>query len=193
MPFPLGPRFQEALAFAAQVHTGQFRKGTTIPYVSHVLAATATVLEHGADEEVAIACLLHDAVEDGGGMPVLEEIRTRFGPGVAALVLECTDATVTPKPPWRGRKEAYLAHLAVASAGARLIVLGDKLHNASSLVRDLRTAGPALWDRFNAGPEDTAWYYRSVVEILGGKDRTPLLEELDAVVRELEEAVRPGA
>ncbi|WP_306597837.1 HD domain-containing protein [Geothrix sp. 21YS21S-2] len=189
MAFPLGPRFQEALAFAAQVHTGQYRKGTAIPYVSHVLAATATVLEHGADEEVAIACLLHDAVEDGGGLPVLEEIRTRFGPRVADLVLECTDATVTPKPPWRARKEAYLAHLAVASAGARLIVLGDKLHNASSLVRDLRAAGSALWDRFNAGPGETAWYYRSVVEILGEKGRTPLLDQLDAVVGELEKAI----
>ncbi len=193
MAFPLGPRFQEALAFAAQVHTGQFRKGTSVPYVSHVLAVTALALEHGADEEVAVACLLHDAVEDGGGLPVLEEIRERFGEGVAALVLECTDATATPKPPWRGRKEAYLAHLAEASAGARLVVLCDKLHNATSLVRDLRATGPALWDRFSAGPQETAWYYRSVVDILGRKGRPPLLEELDAAVRELEAAIRPGA
>jgi GTP pyrophosphokinase len=189
MTFPLGPRFQEALTFAAGVHTGQFRKGTRIPYVAHVLAVAARALEAGADEDVACACLLHDAVEDGGGLPVLETIRQRFGPVVADLVMECTDATTTPKPPWRGRKEAYLAHLAVASPGARLVVLCDKLHNATSIVRDLREVGPSLWDRFNAGPGDTAWYYRSVVEILAAGGRTPLLDELDAVVSELERAV----
>ncbi|BDU71244.1 HD domain-containing protein [Mesoterricola silvestris] len=192
MDFPLGPRFQMAMAFAARVHTGQFRKGTTVPYLSHVLAVTATALENGAGEDVAIASLLHDAVEDGGGLPVLEEIRARFGPAVADLVLECTDALSVPKPPWRQRKEAYLAHLAEASDGARLIVLGDKLHNCRSLVRDLRACGPALWARFNAGPGETVWYYRSVVDILARRGRTPLLEELDAAVEELERAI-PGA
>lgn len=189
MSFPLGPRFQEALILAARVHTGQFRKGTSVPYVSHVLAATATALENGADEAIACACLLHDAVEDGGGLPVLEEIRARFGPAVAGLVMECTDATTVPKPPWRVRKEAYLAHLAAASPGARLIVLSDKLHNASSLVRDLRRSGASLWERFNAGPEETVWYYRRVVEILAAGGRTPLLDELEAVVGELEAAI----
>ena len=177
MPFPLGDRFQDALTYAHRIHTGQFRKGTQVPYVSHVLAVAALALEQGAGEEVAIAALLHDAVEDGGGLPVLEEIRTRFGPRVADLVMECTDATTTPKPPWLERKKAYLAHLAQASDGARIIVLADKLHNAGTLVRAFREHGEALWERFNAGPAETAWYYRSVLEILEGKGGLQPLED----------------
>jgi GTP pyrophosphokinase len=189
MPFPLGPRFQEALAFAARIHTGQYRKGTTIPYVSHVLAVAALALENGADEDVAMAAVLHDAVEDGGGLPVLDDIRARFGDRVAGIVMECTDAVATPKPPWRPRKEAYLAHLATASEGARLVTLCDKVHNATSIVRDLGREGTAFWDRFNAGPRDTVWYYRGVLEALSGREDRPLLAVLRAAVEELERMI----
>lgn len=189
MSFPLGRPYEDALTFAARVHHGQYRKGTTIPYLAHVLAVSSLALEHGACEEVAVAALLHDAVEDGGGLPVLEEIRARFGEGVAEMVMECTDAYAKPKPPWRARKEAYLARLPQASEGAKLIALCDKLHNVTALVRDLGRGGKAVWSRFNASPEETLWYYRRVVEILGtGRDGS-LERELAAKVEALKMAV----
>lgn len=190
MPFPLGRPYEDALLFASRVHRGQYRKGTAIPYLSHVLAVSALALEHGADEEIAAAALLHDAVEDGGGLPVLEEIRAGFGERVAALVMECTDAHTKPKPPWRARKEAYLARLPQASEGGKLIALCDKVHNITALVRDLESGGEAVWGRFNASPEDTLWYYRKVAEILGpgraGSLERELAAKLEALARRVE-------
>lgn len=189
MPNPLGDRFEAALVHATRLHAKQLRKGTQIPYVSHLLAVAALALEQGADEEVAMAALLHDAVEDQGGLTVLEEIRRRFGDRVAGLVMECTDATTFPKPPWLERKKAYLAHLAEASDEARLISLCDKLHNAGAMVRAFREDGETLWERFNATPAETAWYYRRVLEILGERGGLPFLEDLRAVVEDLEACV----
>jgi (p)ppGpp synthase/HD superfamily hydrolase len=182
----LSARFEEALILAVRWHAGQMRKETTIPYIAHLLGVASLVLEQGAGEDEAIAALLHDAVEDQGGAVALEEIRRRFGDGVAEIVAGCTDAWTTPKPPWRERKEAYIAHLRQASASVRLVSAADKLHNARAILADYRALGEALWSRFNGGKEGTLWYYRALVETLQAADPTPLVEELDRVVSEIE-------
>jgi (p)ppGpp synthase/HD superfamily hydrolase len=110
-PITLTDRFERALVYAHVVHGGHCRKGTTIPYVSHLLAVASLVLEDGGDEDEAMAALLHDAVEDRGGAERLKDIRARFGKRVANIVQSCSDTDVDPKPPWRERKIAYLAHL----------------------------------------------------------------------------------
>ena len=183
---PLGPRFIDALAYAHSVHAGQSRKGTTVPYLAHVLGVCALVLEDGGGEDEAIGALLHDAVEDGGGPPVLEEIRRRFGDRVADIVRACSDTDETPKPPWKERKTRYVAHLRTAEADARRVSCADKLHNARSILRDYRLEGERLWDRFNAPAAEQLWYYRALVEAFRQPGRTPLVDELERVVRQLE-------
>jgi (p)ppGpp synthase/HD superfamily hydrolase len=183
---PLTSRFENALVFAAQLHARQNRKGTNIPYIAHLMSVASLVLENGADEDTAIAALLHDAIEDQGGARTREEIRRRFGDRVTAIVDGCTDAEVVPKPPWRARKEAYIAHIARADAATRLVSAADKLHNARAILADYRTLGEALWKRFNGGKEGTLWYYRALSNAFRQAGPTPLTEELDRVVREIE-------
>jgi (p)ppGpp synthase/HD superfamily hydrolase len=183
---PLTARFVEALAYATEVHAGQARKGTSVPYVAHVLGVCALVLEDGGGEDEAIAALLHDAVEDGGGLPVLEEIRRRFGDGVAEIVWACSDTADVPKPAWKERKTRYVAHVRTAGADARRVSCADKLHNARSILRDYRLVGERLWDRFNAPPEDQLWYYRTLVEAFRQPGSTSLVDELERVVGQLE-------
>ncbi len=182
----LSTRFEEVLVFATQLHAGQTRKGTTIPYISHLLAVTAIVLEHGGNEDEAIAALLHDSIEDQGGTSTREEIRRHFGDKVVEIINGCTDSDVMPKPPWRERKEAYIAHISVASAPVRLVSAADKLHNARTVLEDYRIVGEALWKRFNGGKEGTLWYYRAAVDALRKSGTSPLIEELDRVVSEIE-------
>src|SRR5512135_3795118 len=155
-------RFEDALVLAHQLHADQTRKGTTIPYISHLLAVTAIVIEYGGTEDEAIAALLHDAVEDAGGDPIRQMIRDRYGDNVLAIVEGCTDTDQTPKPPWRARKEDYLAHLSEASPSVLLVSLADKIHNAGSILRDLRSEGDSVWSRFNGGREGSLWYYRAL-------------------------------
>ena len=185
----LGPRFEQALVLAARLHREQKRKQTAIPYVSHLLAVAGLALEHGATEDEAIAALLHDAVEDQGGAATRELIRNRFGDAVADIVSGCSDAEGPPKPPWRARKEAYLAHLAEASPSVRLVSLADKLHNARCILADYRVCGEAVWQRFSGGREGTLWYYRALVEAFAAHGRTRLLDELQRVLAELDELV----
>ena len=192
----LTTRFDEALVLASRLHAPQARKGTTIPYVSHLLAVAGLVLENGASEDEAIAALLHDAVEDQGGAATREEIRRRFGDSVAQIVDGCTDADVIPKPPWRERKEKYIAHIRVASPSVWLVSAADKLHNARAILADYRVMSEAVWDRFNGGKEGTLWYYRSLVDMFREvPGSTPLVKELGRVVSELERlaAVGPDA
>jgi (p)ppGpp synthase/HD superfamily hydrolase len=186
---PLTTRFDEALVLASDLHRTQSRKGTQVPYAAHLLAVAALALEHGADEDEAIAALLHDAVEDQGGPGTATMIRDRFGDRVAEIVLACTDTDVVPKPPWRPRKEAYVAHIRVASASARLVSACDKLHNVRTLVADYRVVGEALWDRFTGGRE-TLWYYRALVDAFASHGRTPVVDELDRAVTDLENLSR---
>jgi (p)ppGpp synthase/HD superfamily hydrolase len=143
-------------------------------------------LEYGADEDEAIAALLHDAVEDAGGHERLEDIRSRFGQHVAEIVADCTDAYVVPKPPWKERKDKYIDHIGQASKSARLVSAADKLHNVRSIMKDYRVEGEALWSRFNGGKEGTLWYYRALVEVFRSIKNDALIDELDRVVREIE-------
>lgn len=186
----LSDRFRDALGYALELHRDQRRKGTQVPYVAHLLAVSAIALEHGASEDEAIAALLHDAVEDQGGQATLAEIRRRFGEEVAAIVEGCTDADTLPKPPWRARKEAYIAHVRGAPQSVRLVSCSDKLHNARAILADYRVMGDNLWSRFTGAREGTLWYYRSLVEAYREHGSTPLVEELDRVVTELERLAR---
>jgi GTP pyrophosphokinase len=154
----LSSRFDEALQYAALIHAGQTRKGTSIPYVAHLLGVASIALEHGANEDEAIRALLHDAAEDAGGVGRIDDIRQRFGDAVADIVEGCTDTVVIPKPPWRPRKEEYIAHVADASAAVRLVSAADKLQYARAILRDLRHLGEDLWRRFNGGKKGTLWY-----------------------------------
>jgi (p)ppGpp synthase/HD superfamily hydrolase len=167
----LAGRFAHAVAYASEAHSGQVRKGTEVPYLSHLLAVAALTLEHGGTEVQASAAVLHDVVEDQGGEPRLRDVRGRFGAEVADLVAALSDAAPAAgetKPPWRERKTAYLRHLGELVADghpAALVSLCDKLHNARSIVADASDPagpGPAVFDRFSASPEETAWYYRSL-------------------------------
>jgi GTP pyrophosphokinase len=186
----LGPRFAAALACASEIHGGQLRKGTTIPYISHLLAVTALVIEAGGDEDMAIAALLHDAVEDQGGRPMLERIRARFGADVADIVEACTDADVFPKPPWRQRKEAYIASIPHKSPRALLVSLADKVHNAGAILSDYREIGEGLWERFNAKREDQLWYYRGLAGAFRGRTPKPLWQRFEDTVTALEAEAR---
>lgn len=179
-------RFSEALQLACELHAEQKRKGTEVPYVAHLLAVTAIALEHGATEDEAIAAVLHDAIEDQGGRTIGAEIERRFGRTVHDIVDGCTDADVVPKPPWRARKEAYIAHLADAMPSVLLVSASDKLHNARSILADLRELGDELWERFTGGKDGTLWYYRSLVEAFRARARPRLVAELDRVVSEIE-------
>jgi len=162
----LDSRFDQAFLLAAELHREQTRKGSGVPYVSHLMAVAALAVEHGGDEDVAVAALLHDAVEDQGGDPVRRRIREQFGDRVSDLVEACTDADVIPKPPWQARKEAFIAGLTTAPPEVRLIVACDKLHNAAATLDDLRADGPAVWEKFKGGKDGTLWYLRSVLEII---------------------------
>jgi (p)ppGpp synthase/HD superfamily hydrolase len=186
----LGSRFRQALTYAARLHARQTRKGTARPYIGHLLGVTAIVLEHGGDEDAAIAALLHDAVEDQGGRPRLAEIRHKFGRRVARIVEGCSDSFTDPKPPWRQRKEDYLRHIAKASADVRLVSAADKIHNSREILSDLRTVGDEVWTRFKGGKEGTLWNFRALVNGFHAAGSSPIVDELDRVVTELERLAR---
>lgn len=185
----LSSRFEEALVFAAQLHAQQRRKGTSIPYIAHLLAVASLVLEYGGNEDEAIAALLHDAIEDQGGVFAREEIRRRFGNTVVAIVDGCTDAEVIPKPPWRERKESYIAGVPHSSASVRLVSAADKLHNARSILADYRLLGDDLWKRFAGGKQGTLWYYHALVDAYREAGSNALVEELARTVAAIDALV----
>ena len=192
---PLTGRFAEAVSYAAIAHAGQVRKGTDVPYLSHLLSVAALVLEYGGDEVQATAGVLHDVVEDCGGLRRLEDVRAVFGDEVATLVHALSDAAPVDsaaKAAWKPRKEAYLSHLVemvAAEHPAVLVSLCDKLHNARAIVADASDeAGPGarVWDRFTGTAAETAWYYRSLAEVFGtGRLPARAVAEFDATVSEL--------
>jgi (p)ppGpp synthase/HD superfamily hydrolase len=161
----LGERFGAAVSWAIRLHAGQVRKGTAVPYAAHLLGVAAIALDLGADEDQAIAAILHDAVEDCGGAPVLAEIRARFGERVAGIVADCTDSDVEPKPPWAERKQAFLEGLERKGRDSLLVSLADKIHNAEAIVQDLRELGEDLWSRFRGGKAGSLWYYAQLALI----------------------------
>jgi GTP pyrophosphokinase len=189
----LTERFERALIHATRLHRDQRRKGSGVPYISHLLAVCALTLDYGGGEDEAIAALLHDAIEDQGGAVARDEIYREFGERVTEIVEGCTDTDETPKPPWRARKEAYLRHVAEASPSMRLVSACDKIHNARSLVMDYRICGEALWSRFTGGRDGTLWYYRAMVNALRGAGSSEVVDELDRVVTELEALSRHPA
>jgi (p)ppGpp synthase/HD superfamily hydrolase len=190
-PFLTG-RFDLAFQFASGLHHAQRRKGTEIPYISHLMSVAALVLEAGGDEDQAIAALLHDAMEDQGGPPTLETIRRLFGDRVAETVRECSDSESedpAKKPPWHQRKQAYLAHLTTASPDAQLVSIADKLHNLRAVLADYQQLGDELWKRFNkeASKQDHLHYYRALVTAFRTTTAPrAMVDELDKVVTELE-------
>jgi (p)ppGpp synthase/HD superfamily hydrolase len=182
----LGPRFERAFLFAAEKHAGQTRKTTTVPYIAHLMGVASLALEYGGDEDLAIAALLHDVVEDCGGAAMLKEVKRQFGRRVAKIVDGCTDSYGEPKAPWRERKENYLRHLKSADAGTRLVSAADKLNNVRSILSDYREVGESIWERFNGGREGTLWYYRALLgEFQRGK-MNRLVREFEIAVLQLE-------
>jgi (p)ppGpp synthase/HD superfamily hydrolase len=193
----LTERYDDALRFAADLHRDQRRKGGAIPYLSHLLATSTLVMEYGGDEDQAIAALLHDAIEDqghhhAGGVAALRSaIRQHFGGAVLDIVDACTDADSHPKPPWRQRKEAYIAHLAAAPLPVLRVSCADKLHNARCILADYRQLGGALWERFNADHQQVLWYYRALTDAFRRAGAPAgLVDELDHAVSEIERLCR---
>lgn len=183
----LTERFEDALVYANHLHAEQMRKRSQVPYIAHLLGVTSLVLEDGGGEDEAIAALLHDAVEDQGGLSTLEEIRQRYGTGVAEIVIAVTDAYTDPKPPWRARKEKYIASIRTASPQALRVSLADKVYNARATLRDIRKEGESGWDRFNGGKEGALWYYRQLIAEFGKHGSRDLLQELIRIVDQLEQ------
>ena len=180
-------RFDEAVRYAREIHAGQPRKkGVDVPYIAHLLGVASIVLDDGGSEDEAIAALLHDAAEDHGGKPRLDDIRAHFGDAVARIVEDCTDSWETPKKPWAERKRAYAQHARSLPPASLRVSAADKVHNTYSLLRDLRNEGERVWERFNAAPDDVLSYYQSLVrsyhEAGGGK----LVDELARIVRGIE-------
>ena len=171
-------KFKEALSYSYDLHRNQTRKGTLIPYTSHLMTVSSLIMEHGGDQEQAIAGLLHDAVEDQGGQNTLNEIRKKFGDKVANIVSDCTDAWEEPKPPWKARKLDYLQSLPKKPKSSILVSLADKTHNAESILFDKIEIGDAIWDRFTPPYEETKWYYRSLSNIFLDKIPGKLAERL---------------
>ncbi|MGA2965783.1 MAG: HD domain-containing protein [Terriglobales bacterium] len=187
-PPRLGPRLQRAFRYAAEKHAGQTRKQSVVPYLSHLMAVASLVLEAGGDEDMAIAALLHDVVEDCGGMPRLREIRKRFGARVAKVVEGCTDSFGEPKPEWVERKKDYLREVKYADVETRLVSASDKLHNVRTILADYRQHGEAIWQRFNGGREGTLWYYRALSDEYRRRGPNRNTRELEIAVAELERA-----
>jgi len=185
----LGDAFAQAVAYAVELHRHQARKGTAIPYLTHLVAVCSLVLEDGGTEDEAIAALLHDGPEDQGGEPILAEIRGRFGDEVATIVDGLSDsltAVGTRKEAWRPRKERYLRRLANEPESVLRVSLADKLHNARSISVDVAAEGETVWDRFHAGRTDQAWYFTSLLAIFERRLPTSRnLPEFRAIVGDL--------
>jgi (p)ppGpp synthase/HD superfamily hydrolase len=210
----LGERYRDAMTFAARLHEGQSRKGTTVVYLSHLLAVSALVLENGGDEDEAIAALLHDALEDQGddyvsdgaaeprhGRPALcRDIELRYGPRVLEIVRACTDDEDFAKPAngergtteqWRRRKAAYIDHVRGESdTGTLRVSCADKLHNARTILGDYEEQGDAIWERFRARTrENQEWYYGALASLFAEKAEQHADAGLKRLSRDLSRAV----
>jgi (p)ppGpp synthase/HD superfamily hydrolase len=186
----LSRQIADALEFAVRAHGDQVRKGTTIPYVSHLLGVAALVLEGGGDEDLAIAGLLHDVLEDTA--VTAAEVEEAFGPRVAAVIEGCSDTLEKPKPPVLERKRLYLEHLEEADADTLLVSLADKLHNARTLLLDFRTEGWCVFERFKLSREETLWYYGELADTFCRRRPGPLADELKRVAAELHREATPS-
>jgi (p)ppGpp synthase/HD superfamily hydrolase len=190
--YRLGKRLDDGLVYALRLHRKQQRKGKNVPYAAHLLGTAGIVLDFGGDEAQAIAALLHDAAEDHGGRPRLDKIRRRFGRDVAAMVEDCTDTFEKVKPPWRPRKEAYLASLPGKDARSLLVSAADKLDNARAIVADLRQHGPSTLERFH-GKSETVWYFQELTKTFIELEIGAIASELEAAVKEMTSLAAPPA
>lgn len=179
----LSPRFADAVRYAMDAHKDQMRKGTDVPYISHLLAVASIVLDDGGSEDEAVAALLHDAAEDQGGRARLHDIRERFGDRVAHIVEGCTDSWSGQKEPWMERKTQYVEHARRLDAATLRVSAADKVHNTYGILRDLRTFGDSVWERFNAPADDILWYYDALVRAYREAGGGHLVDELERVVR----------
>lgn len=184
----LTQRYLRALGYAFGLHSTQARKGSSVPYMAHLLGVSSLALEYGADEDGAIAGLLHDAVEDQGGSNTLREIDALFGATVSEIVAACTDSFEVPRPAWRERKRTYLERVATASPTAQLVSACDKLYNVRTIISDYRVVGEQLWERFSGGCDGTLWYYKSLTAVYPPSN--PAVGELQRTVSELESLTR---
>jgi (p)ppGpp synthase/HD superfamily hydrolase len=184
----LTERIGRALALAVEAHDGQKRKGTDIPYLAHPMGVASIALDHGADEDQAIAALLHDAVEDGG-QHFAEIIREQFGDRVADIVEGCTDGVPDAsgvKEAWLPRKQRYITHLRQSPEDVLLVSGSDKLHNARAIVEDLLNIGRSVFDRFTATPDQTIWYYETLSAIFTERG-TPIAKPLTDTVNRMKQ------
>lgn len=189
MTAKLSDRFSQALVFAEKHHRSQMRKASTVPYISHVLAVSALVLEFGGDEDQACAALLHDVVEDCG--VTLQEIEQKFGSRVAKIVSDNSDWTGQgTKPSWEERKKGFITRLqdGRVSEDSLLVIAADKLHNARTLARDLNNVGESAWKKFNASPERIRWYYKEILSALASR-KTQIKPESHYILIELRETI----
>lgn len=185
----LTPQFEAALVYATQLHAQQRRKVTHTPYIAHLLSVTALVLEDGGSEEEAIAALLHDAVEDQGGTTTRAEISRRFGSNVTAIVDGCTEPEQTPSMTWKEHKQQYLEQLRQASPQVQRVALADKLHNARSLLINLRLEGESIWSQFRGGKDNILWLYELQLELFEKVSNSWMVEELERVTKELRQQI----
>lgn len=184
----LTQKFESALIYATRLHANQRRKVGDIPYVAHLLAVAALVLDDGGSENEAIAALLHDAVEDQGGLSTRMTIRREFGEEVVAIVDGCTEFCGTPKPPWAERKARYIEQIRMGSASVRRVSLADKLHNIRSLVMAWETQGEAVWQHFNAGRANILAFYQALLQVYQQADAGPMAAELERWIQVLAQA-----
>lgn len=192
LPNSISPRLSEAFALACEVHKNRARRGTTVPYLVHLMAVVALVGESGGDEDEMIAAMLHDTLMEGEGSKVLTNIQSRFGTVVAETIQFCTDHSLgEEKAPWLERKQVYLTRLAQAPLPALRVACADKLHNAQSISRELKLSGPGAFERFKGDRDGTLWYYRSLARLFGAlvQDEPALDPGFRAMIRELRETV----
>ena len=182
----LTDKFNEALSYAERLHRNQKRKGTDIPYISHLMTVSSIVLEYGGNEEEAIAALLHDAVEDQGGEMTYKYIKTKFGHNIASIVLDCSDTWKQIKPSWRERKESYIRNLEKKKSSSLLVSLADKTHNAESILSDHFEIGENIWLRFNGGKKETLWYYSELSKSFSKLINNKLTIRFNKVVKQLQ-------
>jgi (p)ppGpp synthase/HD superfamily hydrolase len=185
-------RLTRALEFALAAHAGQTRKGRDVPYVGHLFRVAGMILEHGGGVDLAIAGLLHDAVEDCDGVET-EQIAAGFGADVARVVAACTDTApgdvAKKKSPWIERKRRYIAQVSAADVDVHLVVACDKLDNLQSLITDLSHEGPETLERFSASPRQTRWYYESVRSLISDEVPREILSAIDAALATLREYI----
>ena len=155
-------KYLEAYVYSFELHKKQTRKGSNIPYFTHLSSVSNLIIENNGTTTQAIAGLLHDAVEDQGGAKTLAAIKRKFGPKVAKIVDQCSDTTIKPKPPWKTRKIKYIKDIKNKTQDTLLVSLCDKYHNANCILSDYQKVGEEIWDRFTASKQETFWYYESL-------------------------------